>query len=195
MSLAITVAVLLWLQDPAPAPKPAETPQAEEYKDLRDNNIFSPHKPKRDVPVKPANTTSKEPDKAPAPKPDLVQLTGLILGAEGRFEALIEHKKNKEVRWCKPGDTVEGWTIVSVTQHELVARMGTEEKKLAAGDALVGEVPKPPPDPKVVLGEAETDPKKIEEAQKRMRERMKDKKTAPDAEVVEDAPVKKRPKP
>lgn len=157
----------------------------EDYRALLENNLFSP----------PKKATPRREEARPAPrtepgKPEPPVLTGLVFNrAQGRFEAVVEDRGKKEIRFCTPGDKIEAWTVVSIAADRLIATDGSKEVSIKVGQPVGegGAEAKAAPAP-AVPGE------QIEEARRRLRERYGKKPDPLDEEDREEAerPNKKK---
>ncbi len=129
-----------------------------DLKSLRDTNIFSPPKPKRDPRPGPGPGGSKPPPPPPEPaRPKPPALTGIIFDVRaGVHVALVEDKNPaprdardpdfrffKEPRFLKAGEEVAGVRIESVEIGKVVIRHGDSTKELKVGEPLF-DLPKAP---------------------------------------------------
>jgi hypothetical protein len=143
----------------AAAPKPAEpqdpdrpTLSLSELKGLRDNNIFSPPKPKRAEPRREERREERREDRRPeAPRAKPAVLTGILVDpASGAPRALFEDRNSdalrqfKEPKFLKAGDELGGFVIEFVSPEKVVVRKGETSRELKVGDPLPD--PAPPPD-------------------------------------------------
>lgn len=192
--IAKTVLALLLLQGDAPPAQDGRR-KVESYRDLIENNLFSPPKkaPKPADPAKPAVAKPVEPS-----KPDPIVVTGFVLNAaEKRYEAVIEDRKKKEIRFCKAGDVVEGWTLSVIEQSRMVAKGADREREFKVGETLNGDPAAVVPataDKKEAAAEGEVAADKIEEARKRRREQFGKKSALEDEEDTETEKRNKKPR-
>jgi len=156
--IASLVSGVLWAVQAASA-RPAEPQDPDrpalslsELKGLRDNNIFSPPKPKRTEPSrredKREDRRSGEPAAPPRPKPAL--LTGVIFDLKtGTHLAIFEDRNPapkdskdpdlrqfKEPKFLSAGAELAGYVIESVSPEKVVIKKGEAVKELKVGESL-----------------------------------------------------------
>jgi len=189
----------------AAAPKPLSAVRtkrsADDFKALRENNIFSPPRsqPKEGHKTDPA----KEGPKTDAPKSRMASVTGFVFNEqEKRYEALVEDRewndKDKkyvvrEIRFLRPGDAFAGGTVEEITVDFMKHKVGEKVAELRTGDQV-------PLEGSATLGGAApggtakddsgVDQKTRDEARERLKNKFR-KTTVPD-EAEDEGVTKKR---
>jgi hypothetical protein len=131
-----------------------------DLKSLRETNIFSPPRPKREAPRPPVDPGKAAKPSAPVeparPKPPV--LTGIVFDQKARLHvALIEdknpaprdsrdpdHRLFKEPMFVKAGEEIAGVRVESVDAAKVVIQIGETTRELKVGESFPDSVVKVP---------------------------------------------------
>ncbi len=174
MTSIITLAAgsLLWAAQAAsavpPEPQDPDRPRVSisDFKGLRENNIFSPHKPPRPVKREESRPQAHAPPPtAPPPaRPKMPVVTGFFFDeASGAYQVVVEDRNTDpkfkffdKPRFLKAGEEFMGWAVESVDMGLALVRVGDEVRELAAGGSLPEGAVAPAAVPQSGQGPAET---------------------------------------
>ena len=135
----VAALALVWTMTPLTGAEPANnepvvatTARPTSYADfkmIRERNIFDPNRTRRS---RPGET---EPERTPAPKIEVISLTGTMSYAQGTF-AFFDSSVGEFRKTAKAGDQIAGYTVRGIEQHDVALEREGQSLKLKVGQQL-----------------------------------------------------------
>ncbi len=143
---AFAAGSLLWALQAASAlpPEPQDldrpTVSLDDFKGLRENNIFAPSKPARQESSRRHDSNGA----TPPSKPKTPVVTGIVYDAKGREFRVLAEDRNSDAklvvftqpRFLKVGEEFLGYRIESVNQETVTVKAGETTAEIRAGDSF-----------------------------------------------------------
>lgn len=114
--------------EPAVAPT-ARPASYEGFKMIRERNIFDPNRTRRSRPGE------AEPERPPAPKIEVISLTGTMSYAQGTF-AFFDSSVGEFRKTVKPGDQLAGYTLRGIGQQHVTLERAGQSLELKVGQQM-----------------------------------------------------------